>query len=259
MRRTVLLTLALLLLTSGCAGTTPAAPAPAPTPPATLAGTAWTVTGVNSTPVAGGAVPTLDFSTDQVSGTGGCNRYFGGYTLSGSALTVAQLGSTQMACETAVMDAEQAFLAALQKAASVRLNGTDLEIVDAAGAVVVAAAPTPVATPRPLLGTTWHLTTFIDDEAASSLVAATTITLLIETDTVSGKACNTYRGEVTQDGSAVAVGPLATTKMACPEEGVMEQEARYLAVLGKVTTLALDAGGLTLTTADGQALVYTAE
>lgn len=259
MFRILLVTVTLLVFASCATTTTPAAPAPSPTPPVSLAGTSWTVLAVNGAPVNPSAVPTLEFSAEQVSGTGGCNRYFGGYTLTGANLVIAQLGSTQMACDPAVMDAEQEFLSALQEAATVRLNGADLEILDSPGTVLVAASPAPVATPAPLLGTTWTLTTFIEGEAAGSLLADTTITLVIAADTVSGKACNTYRGQVTQDGSAFAVGPLATTKMACPEDGVMAQEARYLDVLGKVTSMTLNAAGLTLTTPDGQALVYSAE
>ncbi|MGH6791527.1 MAG: META domain-containing protein [Methyloceanibacter sp.] len=46
----------------------------------------------------------------RVYGNGSCNRYFGGYELTGEGLAFSQLGSTKMACEQPLMDQEFIFL-----------------------------------------------------------------------------------------------------------------------------------------------------
>jgi heat shock protein HslJ len=63
-----------------------------------LAGTAWTLVGFETDagviPAATEAPATLDFAaggeqTARLSGSGGCNRYFAGYSLAGDRLTLA--------------------------------------------------------------------------------------------------------------------------------------------------------------------------
>ncbi|WP_416666533.1 META domain-containing protein [Egbenema bharatensis] len=59
---------------------------------------------------------TADFSGDRITGSGGCNRFMGGFTTAGEQLNVGPLATTFMACEAAVMDQEMRYLAALQGA-----------------------------------------------------------------------------------------------------------------------------------------------
>ena len=60
---------------------------------------------------------TAAFEGDRVAGSGGCNRFFGGFKTEGQQLNISQLGSTNMACEpTAVMSQESNSLQALQGA-----------------------------------------------------------------------------------------------------------------------------------------------
>ncbi len=56
------------------------------------------------------------FEGGTVAGKSGCSNYTGSYTASGSSLTVGPLASTKMACDQVAMDAETAYLAALQAA-----------------------------------------------------------------------------------------------------------------------------------------------
>ena len=71
----------------------------------------------------------------QVSGSGGCNRLFGSYEVTGTALTFGGVGSTKMACATG-MDTETAFLPVLGRVARWRINGRQLEVSDSGGAVL---------------------------------------------------------------------------------------------------------------------------
>jgi copper homeostasis protein (lipoprotein) len=77
----------------------------------------------------------LSATSNQASGSGGCNRMFATYTLNGDALTFGAVGATKMACPGA-METENAFLPALGRVTRWRISGQQLELLDAAGAVV---------------------------------------------------------------------------------------------------------------------------
>jgi heat shock protein HslJ len=80
-----------------------------------IGGTSWTVASINGAPTQPDARPTMVFEFDgSLSGSGGCNQYSGTFRTDGDRITVSQLASTMMACESAgVMAQEQAFSAAL--------------------------------------------------------------------------------------------------------------------------------------------------
>jgi heat shock protein HslJ len=67
-----------------------------------------------------------------VAGFGGCNRLMGSYTLDGERITFSHMASTMMACEQGT-DTEQAFHAALGKAARWAIRGEQLDLFDATG------------------------------------------------------------------------------------------------------------------------------
>jgi heat shock protein HslJ len=124
-----------------------ATPAPAPNP---LAGTRWDVVNYNDGAAIVTLVPgtsiTMEFGAGgQVTGNSGCNSFSAGYSVNGSALSITQPGGTQQFCAEpeGVMDQEARFLAALQSAASFRINGSQLEITSAAGQIVLVATRAP--------------------------------------------------------------------------------------------------------------------
>ena len=72
-------------------------------------------------PASPGAVPqatelTAEFADGRISGSGGCNRFMGGYKTQGEQLTIEPLASTSMACEGNAMGQEAKYLKALQAA-----------------------------------------------------------------------------------------------------------------------------------------------
>ncbi len=75
------------------------------------------------------------------------------------------------------------------------------------------------------------------------------VTLQIADGQISGSAgCNTYNATLNgspDDPSASRVGPIASTKKACPDP-IMKQETDYLTRLGQVTAWKYDAGQLAL-------------
>jgi len=107
---------------------------------AALRGTDWKLVALGDEPVTPPdtqrvAHLLLQPDSKQVAGSGGCNRMFGVYELNGDALRFSGVGSTKMACRDG-MDTESAFLAALLRVARWRMNGQQLELSDAAGAVL---------------------------------------------------------------------------------------------------------------------------
>ncbi len=107
----------------------------------------WTIVQYND---GQGALVAIDDASAQLtiadgalSGTAGCNRFFGSLTQDAGTITVSQLGSTEMYCE-GLMDREAAVLASLQASTQVQAQDGGLTLLDAAGTVqleLVAAGP----------------------------------------------------------------------------------------------------------------------
>lgn len=221
----------------------------------TLEGPIWRLTGyldANGAQAAAEAEATIRFEDGQAGGNAGCNRFFVSYTLDGSQLTFGQGGSTMMACPEPAMSQEQAFLADLALVASYEIAGSQLTLLDAAGAAVLTFE---VQVPTPLTGTLWQATSYNNGRGAvTSLVIGTEITAMFSDDgTLSGSAgCNNYTATYAVDGQQITITPVATTMMLCVEpEGIMEQEAEYIAALATAATFAIEGDQLELRTADG--------
>ena len=102
-----------------------------------LIGPTWRLTSIGGRAVLPGVRVTAVFdASNRVSGSSGCNRYFGGATAAGDRLDVGLLAGTRMYCGAdGVMDQESAYLAALEKAESFRIVGNELRLLPASGAV----------------------------------------------------------------------------------------------------------------------------
>jgi len=72
---------------------------------------------------------------NRVSGSDGCNRLMGSYTLDGNKLTLGQMAGTKMAC-TDGMEQSAAFNEALTKVAIYSLQGDQLDLQDNSGQVI---------------------------------------------------------------------------------------------------------------------------
>jgi heat shock protein HslJ len=127
----VFLITSMILLLSACANTTSAQHPP-------LQGSLWLITqtgGEKIQAVSDTNVPSLIFDEklQRVSGSTGCNRIVGGYTLEGDKLRFRQMASTLMACISG-MEQEDRILKALGTIERYRFVGDQLELLDAAGA-----------------------------------------------------------------------------------------------------------------------------
>lgn len=79
----------------------------------------------------------ITFTKDgKAYGSAGCNRFTGGYSTNGSAITIGPLASTLMACEPVKMKAEAKFLGKLDAAESYTATTTVLRISSTKGELV---------------------------------------------------------------------------------------------------------------------------
>jgi heat shock protein HslJ len=94
-----------------------------------LAGTRWHVSAIVGDGPGQVRQARVEFAPeDRISGSGGCNRFFGVYEAAGGAIDVRALGRTEMACETPLMEQEEIILAVLDKAERYELQGDQLVI-----------------------------------------------------------------------------------------------------------------------------------
>jgi heat shock protein HslJ len=75
----------------------------------------------------GSKVPHLYFEAERVSGSDGCNNFFGGYTMDGDSLKFGMLASTQMACPH-VGTFEVIFSKMLSMTTRYRITGNRLDL-----------------------------------------------------------------------------------------------------------------------------------
>lgn len=83
-------------------------------PASLLTGAEWQIEDITGKGIIDGARITIAFSPDgRIAGSTGCNRFTGGYTLSGEGLNLQPAGVTLMACPEALMKQERRMLDAL--------------------------------------------------------------------------------------------------------------------------------------------------
>jgi heat shock protein HslJ len=90
---------------SGCGGR--------PLPPETLNQTSWTISMIDQSPVPGDIQTEVRFDNGRISGTAGCNRFSGDYSIASNVITLGPIASTRMLCPDKQMAQEDKFLALL--------------------------------------------------------------------------------------------------------------------------------------------------
>ena len=122
--------------------------------PATLLqGGEWTVETIAGTPLAAGSSVTITFDAEgHVYGKASCNRFTGGYKLTGEGLAMGPLASTMMACADGLMEQERRFLELLAEAKGFAIAADGALSLQAAPAgralATLPQKPTPLVLPR---------------------------------------------------------------------------------------------------------------
>lgn len=190
----------------------------------------------------------IKFSEGKLSGSAGCNRYFGGYDLAedDQIRFTSQMGSTQMACAPQINSLEQLYLALLPQTASWKLEEGHLTLFDYAGAALLKfAAVEPIA----LEDTAWQAIGINNGKGGVVSTASTSLSTATFSDgTVSGSGgCNRFNAAYEIESDHIRIGPTAATRKFCPEpEGLMDQEQQFFAALERARTLQVTPGKLEL-------------
>jgi heat shock protein HslJ len=167
------------------------------------------------------------------------------------------MASTMMACEEALMDQDTWLSEFLTSSPEIALDGGTLTLTGSDATISLEAKAA-----TPLEGTTWVLTGTVATEAVSSLPADADASLTITDGQAAIRTgCNSGSTSVEITDTTMTFGPVALTKMACPEE-LTALEASVIAVLdGEVTyEIAGDTLSIRKDGADGEiGLEYTAQ
>lgn len=193
---------------------------------------------------------TAGFKAGRISGFSGCNQFFGPYTFDRDRVVIGPLAGSMMACEKPAMAIENAVHAALA--------GT-FRYVLADGHLTLLAGTEPVLTfdaePAPKLeGVTWKITGFNNGrQAVVSPLSGTALSVTFKDGRVEGFAgCNSFRASYTAEADRIVIGPLATTRMICKGNDVMQQERQFLSALESATNWGFMGKLLDLHRADGE-------
>lgn len=97
-----------------------------------LTGAHWRPSEIKSSQISAETPLYLEFKDGQITGYGGCNRFFAGYTISGDTIKIGPLASTRKGCPD-TLDLEIAFFTALQAAESFQQTDEGLVLFGAGG------------------------------------------------------------------------------------------------------------------------------
>ncbi|HMN28791.1 MAG TPA: META domain-containing protein, partial [Caldilineaceae bacterium] len=236
-------------------------------PPATgqgllpLSMTAWVLESFgepeDNLPVIPGTRPSVNFLVERYTGYGGCNWFLGVYTsgTDGSLRMQTPATSIPAVCEPAgVMGQETTFMSALLNVTEYQIEEGKLVGYTVQNQRMLTLSP---AEPVPFDATLWTLRFFIQGTLGAPLIGGTAITAQFAGDQVSGSAgCNTYTATVVHDGDKLSFSDVKATEKTCSEpEGIMDQEAKFLADLASVATNVHLGGTLQMADSSGQPIL----
>jgi heat shock protein HslJ len=184
------------------------------------------------------AEPRLTITGARAEGVGGCNRFGGLISRSGSDLRFEDLAATEMACAPDVMEEEAIFFEALERARSAALSGETLSLLDSGGATVLQFSPT--RPPGVIAGIDWVLAAGAWNSQPPSLRIAES-----GREATGFTGCNAWFAAVEQTGERLRFFDIGMTKRACIGQAGAAERA-FIAKLGQVTQFKLEGAVLRL-------------
>ena len=209
----------------------------------------WILANLNGQSLVPDSLITINFENDKISGTDGCNRYHGSYTLDADKLSINKhIASTMMACPEPISQQAAAYISALTEAVSYKIDAQQLMLMNASGKTLASFTKQNTE----LSGTSWLITSVNNGkQAVVSMVIDTKLTADFSSDgRLSGSAgCNNYTANYQVSGKNIKIGSIASTRKMCIKSEVMEQEMQFLKALETVATYQFDGKHLELRTA----------
>lgn len=177
-----------------------------------LSGRSWHLTSYwteeGAVPVIEKTDPIIAFTdAGRVSGTSGCNIFFGGYGLSGSRLRIHEIESTKMTSTPEVLDQEKAFFALLLETETYTIDGDCLRLFDASGREILSFT----SQTQPLQGKAWYLWSPRNDTGGAVQDPDTDLISLqfLDESQFRGTAAGTdYCGTYEAPGDTIRFGPV---------------------------------------------------
>lgn len=193
------------------------------------------------------------FADGKLSGGGGCNRYFGNYTLgpNNQLLFDGPIGSTQMACAQQIASQEQRYLALLADVYRWEIKGDRLLLLNNQGQPVLQYR---AELPLTLVNSHWQAAGINNGRGGVVSSAITTqVNAAFVDNKISGSSgCNRYSASYETSDSQITIGPVMTTRRQCDQpEGIMTQEQEFLQALAVTTQYKLTADKLELRDKNG--------
>ena len=178
---------------------------------------------------------TMLFSGRKVSGSAGCNQYFATYQLvEQNGLQFSQAGSTMMACLGEIAQQEQQYFKNLPEIRFYQIQGGQLHLLDAEQQARLIFKLMPALS---LQETVWEVTGINNGHGGVVSNALTNQAYLqfTEVKLQGSSGCNTLFANYQTDESKLSIGPVASTRKLCAEDGLMTQEQQILQALSHVT------------------------
>jgi heat shock protein HslJ len=98
-----------------------------------LNGSEWRPSFISLADLPPGIQMIVHFNPDgRITGNGGCNQFFGGYSVAGNLIDIGPIASTRKGCP-GIIGVEAAFFATLEAAKKFEQQGDTLVLFDAAG------------------------------------------------------------------------------------------------------------------------------
>jgi heat shock protein HslJ len=201
---------------------------------------------------------TLVVDGEQVGGVSACNHYGGRVEVDGDAVSISELGGTEMGCDPDVMDLERRYLTALGAVERGERGGGELSL--SGPDVVLELALVPAEPDAELVGTTWLLESLIDGETASSTVPGGRLLLADDGSLTAATGCDEVRGGYRVEDDTLEVSGLDTepTPAAPCDEMAMQQREHVIDVLSGRLTWQVDGSRLLITSPAGLGLEFRA-
>jgi len=235
------------------------ATAPKEPPPRPFAATKWQL--LMEIPPAG-EQPYVRFGDGRMEGFGGCSKFSSRYVqdaVGARAIAIGRIEVDRRLCDPSAQAAESRTLEVLQSVSSYSIT-VDVMTMSGSGGTLkfrsdppawVGAAATAAVSAAPLTGTRWK-------GVVDAGVEASAVPWLEFSDgRVAGyTGCNMLNGTWSMEGSAVRIGPLATTKRGCT--GVADDiERRVVATVNPNARVVRDGSRLVITAPGGDRFEFT--
>ena len=197
----------------------------------------------------------IEFAGGRVTGSTGCNRYFGSYQLmGGDSVQISQPGLTLMACAEKIAAQEHQYLKNLADIHFFQLQEDNLQLLDAQKQVRLIFKNLP---PLALEQTEWQMTGINNGTGGvvSSAQTGKASLQFMDGKLQGNSGCNALMASYQINGSEITIGPVSSTRKLCPEHDLMIQEQQMLDALTKVTHYQISANQLRLVNGNGSLML----